>query len=154
MTNCKEPYYPYFPATSPIYSKVNTPSFPKSRKWHFRDSKFKHFFGPLTFVLSPKSAKRDSYGTACFCNTSVRKICAFLFVNCVFIGHEIFRNFFRHSEIFGLHPRLYMLATALPPPPRQHFRETFLGALFILKVPLETSPPPPTFWSSCHYLLS
>ena len=25
MTNCKEPCYPYFPATSPIYSKVNTP---------------------------------------------------------------------------------------------------------------------------------
>jgi hypothetical protein len=141
MTNCKEPYYPYFPATSPIYSKVNTPSFPKSRKWHFRDSKFKHFFGPLTFVLSPQSAKRDSYGTACFCNTSVRKICAFLFVNCVFIGHEIFRNFFRNSEMFGLHPQLYMLATALPPPLANISGKHFLGALFcILKVPLETSP--------------
>ena len=36
-----------------------------------------------------------------------------------FIGHEIFGNFFRHSEIFRLHPQLYMLATALPPR-RQH----------------------------------
>ena len=59
-------------------------TFPKSRKWHFRDYKFKNLFGPLAFVLRPQS-KRDSYGTACFCNTSVRKICVFLFVNCVFI---------------------------------------------------------------------
>ena len=57
-----------------------------------------------------------------------------------FIGHEIFGNFFRHSETFGLHPQLYMLSTALPPVaniPGKHF----LGALFILKVPLETRLP-------------
>jgi hypothetical protein len=108
----------------------------------------------LTFVLSPQSAKRDSYGTACFCNTSVRKICAFLFVNCVFIGHEIFRIFFRNSEIFGLHPQLYMLATALPPPPRQHFRETFFRCPFLYFKSAPRNQPPPTFWSSCHYLLS
>ena len=61
-----------------------------------------------------------------------------------FIGHEIFGNFFRHSEMFGLHPQLYMLATALPPPlpsPVKHF----LGALFILKVPLETRAPSQLF---------
>jgi hypothetical protein len=62
---------------------------------------------------------------------SLRKLCVFLFVNCIFIFHdskhirgfvchEIFGNFFRHSEIFGLPPpppppQLYMLATALPP---------------------------------------
>jgi hypothetical protein len=59
-----------------------------------------------------------------------------------FIGHEIFGNFFRHSEIFGLHPQLYMLATALPPPPLANISgKHFLGVLFILKVPLETRPP-------------
>ena len=58
-----------------------------------------------------------------------------------FIGHEIFGNFFRHSEIFGLHSQLYMLATALPPVANISVKH-FLGALFILKVPLETSPPP------------
>jgi hypothetical protein len=30
-----------------------------------------------------------------------------------FVCHEIFGNFFRHSDIFGLHPQLYILATAL-----------------------------------------
>jgi hypothetical protein len=60
-----------------------------------------------------------------------------------FIGDEIFGNFFRHSEIFGLHPQLYMLATALPPPPLANISgKHFLGALFILKVPLETRAPP------------
>ena len=49
-----------------------------------------------------------------------------------FIGHEIFENFFRHSEIFGLHPQLYMLATALPPR-RQHLRETFFRCPFHFK---------------------
>ena len=61
---------------------------------------------------------------------SLRKLCVFLFVNCIFIFrnhskhlrgfvcHEIFGNLFRHSEMFGLHPpppppQLYMLATAL-----------------------------------------
>jgi hypothetical protein len=57
-----------------------------------------------------------------------------------FIGHEIFGNFFRHSEIFGLHPQLYMLATALPPVSNVSGKH-FLGALFILKVLLETRPP-------------
>jgi hypothetical protein len=57
-----------------------------------------------------------------------------------FIGHEIFGNFFRYSEIFALHPQLYMLATALPPVARLSVKH-FLGALFILKVLLETRPP-------------
>jgi hypothetical protein len=58
------------------------------------------------------------------------------------------RKFFSSFGNFWPTPQLYMLVTALPPPPpppppprRQHFRETFLGALFILKVPLETRPP-------------
>jgi hypothetical protein len=63
-----------------------------------------------------------------------------------FIGHEIFGNFFRHSEIFRLHPQLYMLATALPPPPVANISgKHFLGALFILKVPLETRHAPQLF---------
>ena len=57
---------------------------PKSRKWHFRDSKLKNFLGSSILVFSPQLT-RASYGTACFCNMSVRKICVFLFVNCVFI---------------------------------------------------------------------
>jgi hypothetical protein len=40
--------------------------------------------GPLALVLNSQS-KRDSYGAAYFCNTSLSKICVFLFVNCVFI---------------------------------------------------------------------
>jgi hypothetical protein len=58
-----------------------------------------------------------------------------------FIGHEIFGNFFRHAEIFGLHPQLYMLATALPPVANISGKH-FLVALFILKVPLETRAAP------------
>jgi hypothetical protein len=58
-----------------------------------------------------------------------------------FIGHEIFGNFFRHAEMFGLHPQLYMLATALPPVANISGKH-FLVALFILKVPLETRAPP------------
>jgi hypothetical protein len=55
-----------------------------------------------------------------------------LFVNWVFISkhllgfvcHEIFGNFFRHSEIFGLHPP--------PPPPPPH--------------PPPPPPPPPQLY--------
>ena len=61
-----------------------------------------------------------------------------------FIGHEIFGNFFRHSEIFGLHPQLYMLATALPPR-RQHFRETFFRCPFHFKSAPRNQGPPPNF---------
>jgi hypothetical protein len=62
-----------------------------------------------------------------------------------FIGHEIFVHFFRHSEILGLHPQLYMLATALPPG-RQHFRETFFSCPFHFKsAPRNQGPPPPNF---------
>ena len=58
-----------------------------------------------------------------------------------FGGHEIFGNFFRHSEIFGLHLPNYtcQLRPRSPPPPSP---TNFLGALFILKVPFETEPPP------------
>jgi hypothetical protein len=137
-------------------------TFPKSRKWLFRDSKLKNFLGPLALVLNPQS-KRDSYGTTRFCNASVRKICVFLFVNCVFIhfkhlrgfvGHEMVGNVFRHPKCLAYSPppQLYMLATALLPFPVANISgKNFLGALFILKVPLETEPPPnffilPTPW--------
>ena len=69
----------------------------------------------MTEVLTP-----DIYielTAACFCNMSLPKLCVFLFVNCIFIFrlantvcHEIFGNFIRHSEIFGLPP----------PPPTIH----------------------------------
>ena len=76
---------------------------PKSRKWHFRESKFKNFLGPSALVPGPQQ-KRTSYGTACFCNMSLRKLCVFLFVNCIFI-FRIANTFvasyaMKYSEIF------------------------------------------------------
>ena len=41
-----------------------------------------------------------------------------------FVGHEIF-GIFRDSESLGLHPQLYMLATALPPPVANTSGENF-----------------------------
>jgi hypothetical protein len=67
-----------------------------------------------------------------------------------FAGHGIFGNFFRHSEIFGLHPppQLYMLATAQPPR-RQHFREKFFRCPFHSKsAPRNRAPIPPIFYAS------
>ena len=129
-------------------------TYPKSRKWHFRDSKFKNFFGPLAFVLSPQS-KRDSYGTACFCNTSVRKICVFLFVNCVFI-FRIANTFLalyvmKYSEIFfvirkflAYTPTIHASSGPAPPPRprRQHFRETFFRCPFHFKSAYRNQGPP------------
>jgi hypothetical protein len=52
---------------------------------------------------------------------------------------------FRHSKIFGLHPAPTIHASygiAPPPPPVANISGiNFLGALFILKVPLETGAP-------------
>ena len=116
--------------------------------------------GPLALVLNSQS-KRDSYATACFCNTSLSKICVFFVCKLRlhfpdskhlrgFIDHEIFETFFRSSfEKFWPTPhQLYMLATGLSPPPVANILgENFLDALFFLKVPLETeAPPPTTFW--------
>ena len=91
---------------------------PKSRKWHFRDPKFKNFLGPA-LVFSPQS-NSASYGTTCYCNMSVRKICVFVFVNCI----SIFRiaNTFvalyamKYSEIVFV-IRKFLAYTPLPPPP-------------------------------------
>jgi hypothetical protein len=61
-----------------------------------------------------------------------------------FIGHEIFGNLFRHSEIFGpTPPTIHASYVTAPPPPVANISvKHFLGALFILKVPLETRRPP------------
>jgi hypothetical protein len=37
-------------------------SSPKSRGWHFRDSKFKNFLGPSALAFSPPQSKRASHG--------------------------------------------------------------------------------------------
>jgi hypothetical protein len=54
----------------------------------------------------PAPNKRASYGTA-FCNMSLRKLCVFLFVNCIFI-FRIPNTFvasyaMKYSEIFFFH---------------------------------------------------
>ena len=56
----------------------------------------------------------------------------------------------KKTEIFNsVHPQLYMLATALPPRPLANISgKHFLGALFILKVPLETRAPPPQLFEA------
>jgi hypothetical protein len=125
LINFKRLHYPWqtaknhiipilFPATSPIYCKFrhaktlfsnhhqnSVKTSPKSRKWHFRDSKFKIFLGLSALVFRPQS-KRVSYGTASV--MSVRKIFLFLFGNCVFIS-RIANTFvgsyaMKYSEIF------------------------------------------------------
>jgi hypothetical protein len=54
-----------------------------------------------------------------------------------FIQVMKYSEIFFVTEIFGLHPQPYMLATALPPVANISGKH-FLGALFILKVPLES----------------
>jgi hypothetical protein len=85
---------------------------------------FQRLFGSR--FQPPPQSNRASYGTACLCNMSVRNICVFLFVNCVFI-FRIANTFLalyamKYSEIFFVirkflaytpPPQLYMLATAL-----------------------------------------
>jgi hypothetical protein len=90
----------------------------KSTKWHFTDSKFKNFLGPS--ILATPLSKRTSYRTARFCNMSVRKICIFLFVNCVFI-FRIANTFvalyaMKYSEISFV-IRKFLTYTPPPPPP-------------------------------------
>ena len=113
MINPKWLHYPCF-LTIIILSKLP----PKSRKWYFRDS-----LGLWPSFSAPHS-KRASYGTACFCNMSVRKICVFLFVNCVFIFRiantfvasyaiKYSKMFFVIRKFLAYTTQLYMLATAL-----------------------------------------
>ena len=88
----------------------------KSTKWHFRDSKFKNFLG-LSALATPLS-KRTFYRTARFCNMSVRKICVFLFVNCVF--------FFRIANTFVA-----------------SYAMKYSEISFVIREFLPYSPPPP-----------
>jgi hypothetical protein len=73
----------------------------------------------------PPQSKRASYGTVCFCRMSVRNICVFLFVSCVFILRiaNIIRmpwNIWKYFSSFGnfwpTPTQLYMLASALHKP--------------------------------------
>ena len=89
----------------------------KSTKWHFRESKFKNFLGPS--VPATSLSKRTSYRTARFCNMSVRKICVFLFVNCVFIfriANTFVASYAMKNSEFSFVIRKFVAYT--PPPPQ------------------------------------
>ena len=105
----------------------------KSTKWHFRDSKFKNFLGPS--ALATPLLKRTSYTTARFCNMSVRKICVFLFVNCVFI-YRIANTFvasyaMKYSEISFV-TRKFLAYT--PPPPNYACLATALAITCLISM--------------------
>jgi hypothetical protein len=83
---------------------------PKSRKWHFRESKFKNFLGPSFQAPNKKELPMALHASViCLCLNYVYfcKLHLHFPVSKHLHGlvcHEIFGNFIRHSEIFGLHP--------------------------------------------------
>ena len=93
----------------------------KSTKWHFRDSKFKNFLGPLVLAMPPpyqKELPTELHASViCLC---VKYAYFQLFVNCVFI-FRIANTFvvsyaMKYSEIsFAI--RKFLAYTPPPPPP-------------------------------------
>ena len=60
--NCK------FRHTKTLFSdhQNSVKSSPKSRKWHFRDSKFKNFLGPSALAFSPPPQSKKSFLRHCY----------------------------------------------------------------------------------------
>ena len=82
---------------------------PKVQEMAFQSLNLKISSG-LRPSFSTLQLKRASYGTACFCNIAVRKICVFLFVNCVII--------FRIAKTFVASYAVKCSEYTPPPPPQ------------------------------------